>query len=135
MSQRENNARVTVTVDGVNLGAWEERSGGAATGTTTMYNLAGMGPRVALGGRQEYADNTVRKIKDADITSRLKWLYTRQNKGRMVVAEQPLDDEGMAVGEPMVWRGVLKHVGAPNANSNSDAAAIVELQQAVESVA
>ena len=131
MPSRENQSRVTVSVDGVSLGAWEQRTGGESNSASTQYSLAGMGPRISLGGRQEVSDVVVRKLYDADIQSRFKWLAGRVGKAKAVVADQRLDDEGNALGDPLVWTGTLKYAKAPDSNSDSDAAGLCELQIAI----
>jgi len=130
-SGRENARLITASVDGVSLGSFEQRSGGEVTSTSTQYSLAGMGPRIALGGRQETTDVVIRKIFDDDIRARLKRLAARVGKAPMVVADQPLDIEGNASGDAFIWTGVLRHVKMPDANSESDAASVCELQMSV----
>jgi hypothetical protein len=131
LGSRQNQARVTVVVDGISLGLFEDRTGGDADSADTQYPLGGMGPRISLGGRQEVANVVVKCLYDTERQSRIKWLVGRAGKGQMVVTEQPLDNEEQAFGEPLVWSGTLKRVQPPERQADSDAAAQLELEMSV----
>jgi len=128
---RENQALVTVTVDGVSLGTFEEREGGDTDSNETTYPLGGMGPTISLGGTQSVDNVTVRVLYTDAIRARRKWLRGRAGKGSIVVTEQPLNTDGVADGEPDVWRGTLKRVKTPNRAADSNNAAQLELEMTV----
>lgn len=128
---RQNQARVTVAVDGVVLGVWEDREGGDTDSSDTTYRLGGMGPRISLGGSVAVDNVIARCLFDDDRRSRAKWLLGRVGKGRFVLTEQPLDVEGAADGEPFVWRGTLKRVALPERGADSDDAAQLEVEATI----
>lgn len=128
---RQDQALITVTVDGVALGTFETRTGGDTDSNETTYRLGGMGPRVALGGNVMVGNVTVARLYDTDAQSRAKWLLGRAGKGKMVVTEQALDLDGNSTGDPLVWSGVLKRVQTPERNADSDNAATLELEMSV----
>lgn len=140
MANRTDNSRVTasVLVKGVtlDLGTFEDRKGGASDSSSTVVNRGGMGPRQALGGKQEPAAVTVSRVLDSAALSYEKTL--RQNVGRlpMTVKEQLLDDEGLDIpGALTVWSGKLKMVSTSDRDSEGNAAEMLDLEMIVESVA
>lgn len=128
---RQNQALVTVTVDGVNLGTWENRTGGQTDSSDTQYRLGGMGPRISLGG-VSMVDNVVcSKLWDDDIRSRKAWLRGRVGKGKAVVTDHQLDADGNPTGEPDVYSGTLKRFAPPERNAESDSAATCEIEVSI----
>src|SRR4051812_19449880 len=125
---RQDQARITVSVDGVALGVFETRSGGETDSSESQYRLGGMGPRISLGGNVMVGNVTVKRLYDTDAQSRAKWLQGRVGRGRMVVTEQSLDVDGNSTGDPLVWSGVLKRVTTPDRDAESDTAATIELE-------
>lgn len=131
MPSRVNQARITVVVDGVSLGVFEKRTGGEADSSSTQYKLGGMGPRISLGGSPEVPNVIVAGLYNVDRQSRIKTLLGRAGKAGMSVTEQPLDDDGAAFGEPLVWSGTMKRVMPPERDANSDDAAVLEIEMEV----
>jgi len=130
-ASRQDQARITVTVDGRPIGVWDERTGGDADSSVTQYAIGGMGPRLSLGGRPEVANVIVRKLFDLDVQAVSKFLVQRASKGVVVVTEQPLDTEGTALGDPYTWNGTLKRCKLPERNSDAQGPALIELEVAV----
>lgn len=128
MPYRQQQSRLTLTVDGVNLGVWEDKTGGDTDSNSAQYNLGGMGPRISLGGSQQVNNVVVTKLQDADIQARIKWLRSRAGRGAAVVIDQPVDDEGTAWGEPEVFSGVLKRVKSSDRSASSNNAATVDAE-------
>ena len=131
MPYRENQGRVTVAVDGVSLGVVEDRTGGGQDSQETTYQMGGMGPRISLGGNVQVDNVVVRKLYDSAMMAQIKWLLGRVGKGTMVVTDQPLDDNGAAFGEPLVWTCRLKRVTPPERTADSTAGGRVELEGTV----
>lgn len=128
MSYRQSEARITVKIDGVDLGIFEDRTGGEGDSAETRYALGGMGGEISLGGRQTLTNVVLTCLYDTARQARLHWLYGRCGKGRVVITEQPLDDEENVSGDPIVWTGTLKRVKPPDRSAGSDAAATLELE-------
>jgi hypothetical protein len=128
---RENQGRVTVTVDGISLGVVEDRTGGGQDSSETTYQMGGMGPRISLGGNPQVDNVVVRMLYDATRMSLVKLLLGKVGKGTMVVTDQPLDDNGAAFGEPLVWTCRLKRVTPPERTADSTAGARLELEGTV----
>jgi hypothetical protein len=128
---RENQGRVTVSVDGVSLGVSEDRTGGGQDSTETTYQMGGMGPRISLGGNPQVDNVVVRMLYDSSRMAQIKWLLGRVGKGTMVIVDQPLDDNGAAFGEPLVWTCRLKRVTPPERTADSTAGARLELEGTV----
>jgi hypothetical protein len=87
---RENQGRVTVTVDGVSLGVSEDRTGGGQDSTETTYQMGGMGPRISLGGNPQVDNVVVRMLYDSTRMALIKWLLGRVGKGTMVIVDRRL---------------------------------------------
>ncbi len=128
MPSRQQQARLTLAVDGVTLGVWDDMTGGDTDSNSLQYFLGGMGPRISLGGSQQVANVVLMKLQDVDVMSRAKWLTSRVGRGKAVVTQQALDDEGAALGEPFVWQGVLKRAKPADRNAQSNTAALFEVE-------
>lgn len=128
---RQNQARVTATLDGVSLGVFETREGGETDSQETTYRLGGMGPRISLGGNVEVGNVTVRRLFDLQAQAQAKWILGRVGRGTMVVTEQPLNGDAVAEGEPFVWSGVLKRCALPERDADADDAGQIELEMTV----
>ena len=132
MPDRQDNALITVSVDGRSLGIFEDRSGGVSDSASSTYPLGGMGKRRALGGKPEVTNVTVTRIFDEAARGYIKWLRGRAGKGVMIVKEQPLDDEGLAIGDLETWTGLLKSVAVADRKADAGAAETFALEMVVE---
>ena len=72
------------------------------------------------------------KLYDDDIRSKRKFVVGRAGRGVVTVTEQPLDDEGAALGAPDVYRGRLKRAPPPPRNANNNTAAQFEIEVEVD---
>jgi hypothetical protein len=140
VGNRQDNARVTAEVqraDGswLKLGVFEDRKGGASDSASVAYNLGAMGPRLALGGRQEPEAITITRLFDDEAAGYEKELRERAGKATVNITEVPLDDEGNA--QPSgsrTWSGKLKKFHKLDYNAEANAAEQIELEVTVESV-
>jgi hypothetical protein len=128
---RQNQARITATLDGTALGVFEAREGGDTDSQETTYRLGGMGVRISLGGNVEVANVTIRRLFDVQAQSQAKFIIGRVGSGVLVVSEQPLNADGEAVGEPYVWTCTLKRCALPERDADADDAAQIELEGTV----
>jgi len=139
---RSDTFEVTVEVQDVtnpnlpmlDLGVWDKKSGGQGDSEETTYPPGGMKPNVSLGGRQTVENVTVSRLYRLvrDHQNLLARLYAGRGKAEMVVKQQPLDINGHAFGQPITWRGKLKRVTPPDHDSESNDAALIELEMTVE---
>lgn len=128
----QSQSRITVTLDGVNLGVWDTRTGGATDTNSVQYFMGGGGPRRSLGGQQQ-VDNVVCQVLNTPfIQAQTKWIVSRCGKGTLTVTDQPLDAENNAYGDPYVWSGRLKRCLPPESNNANNAAKLVEIEAEVD---
>jgi hypothetical protein len=125
---RQNQAVLTLTVDGRDFGVWDKLDGGEIDSDETKYKPGGMGPAVSLGGAVEVGDLTVSRLyvlgRD---TETIHWLVSRVGKGQCVLGRMSLDTDGNVWGTPgLVYSGVLKTVTPPPVDSESSDAALIE---------
>lgn len=119
----------------LNLGVFDARTGGQGDSEETVYYPGAMGERQSLGGRQT-ADNVIvsrnyRIVRDHQ--QLINRLYAGRGSARMIVTQTPLDASKNAYGPPITWRGTLKRVSAPEHNSSSNDAAMLELEMTTDS--
>lgn len=132
---RQNSVRITAKVDGVDLGIFEDRSGGESDSDGQPYQLGGLGGPRALGGAPVFSNLIIKRLMDDQARGYIKWLRGRAGKGQMVVTELPINDDGEAIGEPEVWTGELKRVAPPDRSAESSTGAQLDLEMIVEAVA
>lgn len=133
--QREDTASIQlrIKVPGNNnysdFGIWDKRSGGELDSEETTYYPGAMSDRISLGGRVVPGNNTLQRLFAGDRDQRqLATLYKCVGRASVTVTEQPLDRDGNAYGNPIVWNGILKKVASPNRDSESNNAALIEIE-------
>lgn len=123
---------MTLNIDGVDLGVWDKLSGGEVDSEETKYKPGNMGQHVSLGGSVEVGNVTVSRLYTLAFfqagNDLIHWLVGRTGKGQCVVNRQPLDIDGNAYGRPLVYQGTLKTVTPPEIDSESNDAALIELE-------
>lgn len=117
----------------INYGTFDKMSGGGLSSGAASYSPGGMQPPVSLGGKKTTANVTVSRLyrlgRDHDVVQQL---LNSVGKSNMVVTKQPLDIEGNVYGRPIVYKGVLDRVTAPDVDSESSGAGLIELEMVVE---
>jgi len=125
---RQSTFRVTLSVDGVDWGVWEKKSGAKTSGNTQTLKPGGMAPQVSLGGTPTTDTITLTRNYDR--------IRDHQNVGQLlagvgravcVVKQQPLDADGNAYGSPIVYNGTLDAVAPPDVDSSSDNSAEISV--------
>ncbi len=107
---------------------FDKRTGGDADSGETKYKPGGMGPEVPLGGTPTVSNVTVTRYYDLDRDHDLATaLAGRVGRAKMSVSDQPLDANGIPVGKPRIWTGILKTVNFPDSDSGSDTASTFDL--------
>lgn len=117
------------------LGVWENRTGGDGDSDSIKHREGGMGPILALGGTQTLDNLTVARRYDLTRDHPfIKTLYRARGRAKMTVVEQPLDEFGVAFGDPTTYAGKLKKVTPGNIDSNSNSVRMIELELDTESI-
>lgn len=126
---RQDQYRVTVIIDGENTGVWDKMAGFGADSNETKYRKGGMGPEVPLGGTQTVDNGTVQRLYDLEMDHQnVKRWNAKRGKADTVVIKQPLDVNGAAFGDPLVYSGKLKRVMPPEVDSESSEAGLLEIE-------
>lgn len=127
----ENQRLVTVYVDWPGLGAlgtFDKRSGGNAGSENTKYPPGGMEPEISLGGRQTTEDVTAARLyKRERDRALIGALLAARGVASMSISDQALDRSKNPYGDPVTFTGTLGEVQYPDADSESDDAALLTL--------
>lgn len=119
----------TVSVDDEELGTFDKAEGGEWDSEATAYRPGGMGPQVSLGGFTSTGNITFSRLYELERDhANIGWLRSRRGKGKVSASGQPLDTDGNPFGSPLPYTGVLKRVKAPDHDSESSSAALLELE-------
>lgn len=130
---REDQFVVRVTLDGVAMGVWDNKSGGDLDSDSTTYYPGNMGTQQDLGGRKTASNLTLQRLYDRfDDHDKINTWWAAVGKGQLTVSQRPLDDNDNEYGKALVWAGRLKRVAAPPHDSNSGSAAILEIEMTVK---
>ena len=125
---------VTVTLNGQALGeginaAWDVKEGGDVDSAELTYKPGGMADPISLGGSRNVNNVTLRRgYRLARDHAHSQRLINQAGRGKIVITQQPLDRDGVAYGVPITYKGILKRVKFPDHDSNSNDAALVEIE-------
>ena len=126
---REDQYSVGVRIDGLDFKVWDTFSGGEADSEEAKYSPGGLAPEISLGGKRTVGNITVGRLYDLlRDHSQIQFLMERVGKADVVVTKQPLDVDGNAFGQPLVYRGKLKMCTPPDHDSQSSDPAMIELE-------
>lgn len=129
--QDQYNVTVVVTFNGEtrSLGTFDKMSGGLVDSEELKYRPGAMGAQVSLGGYKSVENITVSRLFDLSRDlPQVPWLIAAAGKGDVTVTKQSLDVDGNAFGSPLVYSGRLKKVNPPDVDSESNDAALIELE-------
>lgn len=123
--------RVTVAIDGKDIGVFDSRTGGEIEADVQRKNT-GTGPKL-YPARAVPGDVTVVRGYERERDHELsRHLATRCGKAQMVVSEQPLDEDGNAWGRPKVFTGLLRTVNTGDVDADSEDPRDLELTMTVK---
>jgi hypothetical protein len=129
-------ALVTVTVDGRPLGVFDTRTGGDVTADVPKRRAGGQLALRSYGALPDYDDVTVSRVYERERDHELiRHLRTRVGRARCVVSEQPLDDYNAPWGKPVTYLGRLGPITTGEVDSDTGDVRMWELTVVVESVA
>ncbi len=132
MPYREQQSRVTATLDGTSLGVWDNKTGGDQGSSSSQYQLGGMGKQISLGGSIQVTNVIVQVLQDGRIEGVKKFIRSRVGKGILLISEQGLDDEGDPFGPADHWQGRLIRAKSADANQGSNAAKMFEMEAEID---
>lgn len=136
MAQTQQQVLLTVTVDGLPLGVFDTKSGGETTAEPTKRRSGGMGRQKSYAALPDHGDVTVSRDYDLERDHELvRRLRRRVGRASMVIAEQPLDENGAPWGQPVIHTGRLIGVSPSEVDSDSADAAMFELSAQITDIA
>lgn len=136
--QDQYNVTASVTFNGrtENLGTFDQMGGGEVDSSEKKFYPGGLQPQISLGGKKVVNNVTVSRLYKLERDHPLKgWLIAAVGKGTVVITKTSLDVDGNVFGSPLVYNGTLKQITFPEPDSESDDAAMVELEITSASVA
>ena len=121
---------VSVSVEGLgDIGVFDKFEGGEVDSDEQVYAPGGMADAVSVGGAQTMGGITLERNyileRDHPIFHSLSALAGRAS---MTATKQPLDENKVPFGRPMVYRGKLKQVAGPDHDSTSSDPAMLHLE-------
>lgn len=124
---------VSVSVEGINFGIWDQMEGGDVDSEEFTYPPGAMQDPISLGGRRTVENVTLRRnyrlVRDHANSQRwIGWV----GRADVVVTKQPMDVDRNVFGKPLVYRGTLKRVSFPDHNSSSNDAGLIEIEVTVD---
>lgn len=126
---REDQYSVSATLNGVNLGVFDKMDGGDVDSDEVKYKPGGLAGELTLGGTVSVSNITLSRlfVLERDLPL-VPVLNAAAGSGDMVISKQSLDVDKNAFGAPTVYSGKLKTVKLPAHDSNSNSAAMIELE-------
>lgn len=140
---RADQYNVNVTIDGVNSGTWDKMTGGETDSEETKYRPGNMGEAISLGGSRMTGNVTLQRLYDIPRDHLGHWpggaglaiadLRQRAGRATVVISEQPLNINGKVQDgvKPLTYSGTLKRVATPDVDSESNDAALIEIEVTV----
>jgi hypothetical protein len=120
---------IAVHMDGLDLGIWDKMSGGEIDSEETKYKPGAMAPQISLGGSVTVSNVVVQRLYkiDRDLAM-VPDIKARVGRATMVITKQSLDVDSNPFGSPIVYQGKLKKLTLPDPDSESSAAAMIQLE-------
>ena len=136
---REDQFNVTVTVKRggtvKDLGTFDTFDGGEIDSEETKYWPGGLANQLSLGGRRSVSNLTVGRLYDlARDHPNMGWLAGGVGKADVIVTKTSIDIDGNAFGRPLIYEGKMKQLTPPNHDSESNDAAVYEIEVSSASV-
>lgn len=127
---------ITATVDGVPLGVFDTLSGGVTSAEVSKRRAGGMGSQYSKVALPDNEDVTISRDYDRERDHELRrTLMRRTGRAMATISEQPLDDDGVPWGKPIVYTGRLSGVSPSEVDANSGDDRMLELTFVIEQVA
>lgn len=115
------------------LKVWDKMSGGVADSEESKYRPGGMAEQISLGGYRTIENVTVEKLfAYATDNSNMRWLMNGVGSAYVEVTKVFLDVNKNPMGDPLVYKGILKSVTPPEHDSESTDAATWSIEVTTE---
>jgi hypothetical protein len=125
---RQDQFATHLSINGIDYGNWDKCTGGESQANEIKYRPGGMLPEISLGGTVSIQDVTVSRLYEVSRDGPNLAAYMASNgRGFAICSKQPLDINGNATGEPIVYTGIVKGVKLPEADGENNAAALIEI--------
>lgn len=125
---RQDQFLVNLSINGVNYGTWDKCTGGESQANEIKYRPGGMEPEISLGGTVSVTDLVVSRLYEVSRDGpNLATFLAANGRGTATVSRQPLDLNAHAIGDPIVWTGIVKAVKVPDADGENNAAALIDI--------
>src|SRR5262245_37865848 len=119
--------------DYVDHGVWDKKTGGAVDSDDSKYYPGGMEPPISLGGRRTVDNITLQRLyriqRDHEHVGRL---LNGAGRAQAQIIIHPMDKNHNVHGPAVVYNCTLKRVMLPDLDSESSAAALIELEFTVD---
>jgi len=121
-------ASVTYRGETRDFGVFDTWEGGNVTSDNTKHRRGALGIQISIGGPKSIDDITI--TRDYDLArdhQHAHWLSGCVGRARGVFRKQPLDDNSVAYGAPLVLQGVIIGYNHPSHDSDSSDVSMVAL--------
>ena len=127
---RKDQYNVTVWVDGLgNLGTFDKFTGGDVDSDEQKYRPGGMAQPVSLGGAVTMGNVVVSRLYELDRDHPIVHkLLSLVGIATIRATKQPLDDNKVPYGRPLVYSGKIKAVTPPEHDSTSSDPALMDIE-------
>jgi hypothetical protein len=129
---RQDTWAVGILLNGKKMGIWDKKTGGELDSEESKYYPGGMELPVSLGGRVTPGNITCQRLYDKVLDTEEMALWFRNvGKGGVQITQRPMDIDGQRYGKAIIWNGTLKRVSMPDVDSESNSAALLEIEVTV----
>jgi hypothetical protein len=117
------------------LGVWDKKTGGEIDSDETKYNPGAMRDPISLGGKKTVGNITLQRIYDrVDDHDNIMRLINGVGKRKCRVSVHPMTFFGHNWGKALLYDGVLKRVSLPDVDSESNSAALIEVEITIDGI-
>jgi hypothetical protein len=126
---------VSLNLNGVDEGIWDQKDGGEADSEELKYPPGGMVDEISMGGRRTLGNITISRYCDwaRDWPKVPTWMQWAGGV-RGTIGQQPGDIYKNPQGKPLVWGGTLKRVLPPEPDSTGTDEARIEMEFTIDTV-
>jgi hypothetical protein len=132
MSREDQNAvTVSLSYGGAtrDLGIFDGLTGGEIDSSEKKFNPGGMQGTISLGGKKAVGNVTVKRLYDLIRDHPLMgWIAGGVGRADVTVVKSSMTVDSVAIANPLVYRGKLKTLTPPDHDSESDDAAMWEME-------
>lgn len=132
---RQDTWAIRVYLNGQDFGIWDKKTGGEVDSESNLYYPGNMLDPVDLGGRVTTGNVTLQRLYDRDDDHpKINTLINQAGRGGIKIGIRPKDIDGNGYGAVVTYLGRLKRVSMPDIDSESQTAALVEIEITISGV-